>query len=318
MKQVVNFGTVLFKLQSSFGTMETPLTTTDYLQGGKQEFQMENPVTEVDTIGAIFGQDSPVTGSTEGSYSVTFPLRTGGAQDSPGAWTKPMQCCGFKETEVTNVYTYALTTSDNWKDATIQGFTGAAGASNSLRRILYNVLCNAKFNLDFSTGYGSVEFSGKGVFAGDTSAQTTPAVTRDSLLKTPSLIGGVSTIFADSAVDLIAMTADLGNEVSVCEKPTASDGSGKGMSLLTKTNVKYTFTYYVDSTQTFKPHALVKSGTTVAFSVAWGTAPNKITMADSYVRITNVKESEKNGVLTYEVSAVSVGNGFTISADTSA
>jgi hypothetical protein len=307
MKQVVSLGTILAKLQGAYGTMETPLATTDFVQGG-----MENPVAEIDTVGGGFGQESPVTGPNEATFNISFPLRTAGVEDSPGAWTKFMQCCGFKETSGSHIFTYATTTQGNWKDLTAWGF---AGATATLRRVLYNLLFNAKFSLDFSTGYGSVDFSGKGVFSGDPSAQTDPVVSR-TLPQTPSLMGYTGDIFGDNTADPLSVSIDLGNEVSVCLKPNAADGSGNGISLLTKQAIKYTISYYVDSTNTFKPHASIRSGDYSSFSISWGTAPNKITVADSNVRITGVKEGDKNGVKTYEVSAVSVGNGFTIAVDT--
>jgi hypothetical protein len=312
MKQVVNLSTLLAKLQGTFGTMETPLATTDFVQCGKNEMQMENPVTEIDTVGGGFGQESPVTGPTEATHTLSFPLRLTGIQDSPPKWADFLKCSGFKESAGSHIYTYTVGTQGDWKDITAWGY---AGGTSTLRYILYNMLYNPKINLDFSTGYGSIDFSGKGVFAGDPIAQTDPSVLR-TLPKTPSLIGYTGNIFGDTSADPISVVIDPGTEISVCGKPNAADGSGKGMSLLTKTAIKYTFTYYVDSVNTFKPHALIKSGAYSSFSIAWGTAPNKITIADSNVRITGVKSADKNGIRTYEVSAVSVGNGISIALDT--
>ncbi|MDD5363400.1 MAG: hypothetical protein PHN88_14835 [Ignavibacteria bacterium] len=312
MKQVVNLGTLLAKIQGTFGTMQTPLATTDFAQCGKNEIQMDNPVTEIDTVGGGFGQESPVTGPCEATHTLSFPLRSTGIQDSPGKWTEFLKGSGFKESAASHIYTYTLGKQSDWKDITAWGY---AGGTSTLRYILYNLLYNPKINLDFSTGYGEIEFSGKGVFSGDSDAQTDPAVTR-TLPETKSLIGYVGNIFGDATADPLIIAIDFGNEMSVCNKPNATDGSGKGMSLLTKAAIKYTITYYVDTANTFKPHASIRSGTYSSFTIAWGTAPNKITIADSNVRITNVKSADKNGVRTYEVSAVSVGNGISIAVDT--
>jgi hypothetical protein len=312
MKQVVKLSTLLAKLQDTFGTMQTPLATTDFAQCGKNEIQMDNPVTDIDTVGGGFGQESPVTGPTEATHNLSFPLRATGTQDSPGKWTEFLKCSGFKEASLSHVYTYTLGKQGDWKDLTSWGYSGGTSA---LRYIIYNMLYSPKINLDFSTGYGEIDFSGKGVFSADPDAHTDPAVMR-ALPKTPSLIGYVGNIFGDTSADPLSVAVDFGNEVSVCNKPNASDGSGKGMSLLTDAKIKYTITYYVDTANTFKPHALIRSGVYSSFTIAWGTAPNKITIADSNVRITGIKSADKNGIRTYEVSAVSVGNGISIAVDT--
>ena len=314
-KSVVELELILAKLQTTFGTMVTPLSTTDYLQPGKPTIALDVPAAKIESVGANFGQDPSVIGPREAAVTMSFPLRSGAAQDSPGDWAKIMQCCGFKETATTHVYSYALAPSQaDWKDLTLWGYSGGQGANAALLQVVSNLLFSAKISLDFNTAFGSIDFTGKGAYSGLPVIATQPAVTRHSL-KTANLIGFVGS-FLDSTYTLLSINFDIGNEISVCLNPQATDGSGKGISLLTDMKTKWDAKVYVDTALTRQPHVDLIAGTQGAISIAWGTAPNKFTVASPVVQIESVKESDENKVKTYDVSGICIGNNLSISVDT--
>jgi len=314
-RSVVDLEMILAKLQSSFGTMATPLTSADYVQPGKPSFAMDVPATKVESVGVNFGQDPSVIGPREAAISMSFPLRSGGAQDLPGDWTKFLQASGFKETETTNVYSYALATRAEWKDLTLWGYSGDQGSNAALRQVVANALFSAKISLDFKTAYGQIDFNGKGVYSGLPIAATQPAATRHSLV-TPNLLGFIGSFF-DASYTLLSINFDIGGEISVCIAPQSTDGSGKGISLFTDIKIKWDAKVYLDTAMVAQPHAKLIAGTQGATSIAWGTAPNKITVADAAMQIESVKESDENKVKTYDLSGISIGNGLTITVDTS-
>jgi hypothetical protein len=315
-KQVINLETILTSIQSVFGTMATPLVTADYTQGGKPTINMDMQSTDVESIGVFFGQDQPVSGPREVVHTISFPLRSGGAEDTPGDWAKYLKCSCMKETPATHVYTYSLCQSTaDWKDMTIWGYTGAQGASASILRVLCNLLYSAKISLDFNSGYASIEFTGKGNYNTLPAVATQPTITRKSLV-TPSLINFTGTVFDDAGIIPITHTIDIANEITVCLDPVNANGSGKGISYFTDSKIKYSTKCYVDTAVALDAHADLTAGTQKTFTMHWGTAPNAFTIQDNAVALKSVKESDQNGIKTYDIESVSVGNGFTLAVDT--
>jgi hypothetical protein len=311
-KQVVKLETILAKLQATFGTMSTPLTSADYVQGSGAEIQMENEATDIETIGGSFGQDKPVIGAREGTFTYTFPLRTGGVSDVPGDWSKFLQACGFKEASTSEGHTYSKAlASSEWKDLTIWGYGGAQGSNASIRSILSNALFGAKITLDFASGYAKIDFTGKGEYDGLPAPSTQPTITRKSL-STASLIGFAGNVLTGLGITPISVTIDIANEITVCLDPQAANGGGKSGAYFTDMKIKYEIKGYVDTTLTKQPHAAIQEGMVTIFEVGFGTVPNEIRLYDANVVLKSVKSSDTNGIKTYDISAVSVDNGFEV------
>jgi hypothetical protein len=316
MKQVIKLETILAKLQSTFGTMITPLLTTDYIQGDGPTIDMDIVSTDIESVGASFGQDPPVSGPREATHNIGFPLRSGGVADTPGDWAKYLQCCGFKESVASHKYTYAKAlSSEDWKDLTIWGYTGGQGTNKSLISVLSNLIFSAKITLDFNAAYGKIDFTGKGNYHALPTLATQQVATRKSLI-TPNLLGFEGTLFDDVQIVPITLVVDIANEITVCLDPKATNGGGKGVSLFSDMKIKYEAKYYVDTAIAKKPHADLVAETQRLIDIAWGTVPNKFNLIDAAVALKSVKSSDQNGVKTYDVSAVSIGNGMTLSVDT--
>jgi|WetSurMetagenome_2_1015567.scaffolds.fasta_scaffold149333_1 hypothetical protein len=317
-KQVIDLELILAKLQSSFGTMVTPLTTADYIQAMKPTLDMDVPATKVESIGVRFGQDASIIGPREISVNRSFPLRSSGVQDSPGDWSKYLQCSGFVEDAQNHVYTYTPAVSQTeWKDLTEWAFTGAQGASDSLRRVLSNLLFSAKISLDLNTGYGQIDFMGKGVFNGLPEAQTQPVPLRKSLI-TPNLLGATVDFFGGMLVTLLSFNIDIANEITVCNDPATPLTGYKGFSYFTDQKIKWDAKIYVDSESAFagNPHDTLIDGTYGALSIVWGTAPNLFTLLGTNLQIESVKESEQNKIKTYDLSGIFVDNAMSLAVNT--
>jgi hypothetical protein len=315
MEQVMDLEMILAKIQATFGTMATPLTSADYVQPGKPVLGLDVATAEVETVGVTFGQDSSVVGAREASFSCSFPMRSGAAEGVPGDWALFLQACGFKETINGHIHSYAIAQSQaDWKDLTLWAFSGGHGSNAALRQVIANALFSAKINLDFNTCYGSIDFTGKGAYAELPVVATQPTCTRKTL-KTPNLLG-FRGFFMMSSYHLLSLNFDIANEISVVNNPQASDGSGKGVSLLTSMKIKFDAKVYVDTAMSEQPQKTLTDGTSGTITVAFGTEPNAFSIVSGAAQIISVKESEQNKVKTYDISGICVDNNLTISVDT--
>lgn len=310
---VVDLGVILAKLQTTFGTMATPLISTDYIQPTSISIELDAPASKIESVGANFGQDPSVIGPRGATVKAPFSLRTGVSKANPGDWARFLKCCGFKETILSSLYTYTLGKQSDWKDMTINGYSGNQISSRSLMTVISNLLFSAKIALDFDKAYGTIEFNGKGVYSGLPIITTQPTVTRQSVV-TPNLIGYTGN-FIDASYTLLSLNFDLSNEISVCIDPQASDGSGKGISLLTDMKIKWDAKVYIDSGMLL-PFIPIVEGNQYNASIAWGNSNTGVfTLSDSALLIETVKESDQNKVKTYDLTGISVGNGLSLSVN---
>lgn len=313
-KQVVDLGMLLLKIQQTQGVMETVLATTCLSEATKPQLTFDPSVTEVALSGSGFSQNASVIGPLEGALNGSYPVRTGGAVDSPGDWAIPLQACGFKETELSHVYTYTPSSvQSEWKGLTAYMYSGNKNTSGAMLRKLANILGTGKITLDFEKSIATFEFNGKGAYDGGAAAtETQPAVTKSTAL-VQNLKGAVMSLFSDSDYIPISIEFDIGNEVNVTTNG-ANSVSGKGISVFTKRAIKWTMKCYRDTNVT--PETTLLAGTTGTISVQWGTAPNKITVATTKAQITKADVGDQNGVETYDLSGICVDNDLTITEDT--
>lgn len=318
-RHVVALQQVLGQLQSAFGTAETDLSAADILEvleGAKIGFSPNS--TPVNLLGAGFSQNASVIGPATGDITMSFPLRTGGIADSTGQWTGPLQCCGLKSVEATDVYTYTPTSlQSEYKDMTIWGFSGSKDTTESFKRVIHSCMFNAKFTLDFrpEEAYGKVEFTGKGVFdlAATLASQVSPTKSTASILP---IKGATINFLGDTDLDLLLFELDIGNEIVVVPKPSVA--TGLGYSLISKRISKWNAIVYKDGDA--NPMTTYAAGTLGTISISWGAKPNKITIATgaSKAQITEINDGDQDGIETDELAGIIIDNNFTVAIDTAA
>lgn len=323
-RQVEALNQVLLKIQSTFGTAESSLTASDVAEverGAKASYAPK--VTDISLVGAGFTQNKSVIGPRECSISLAYPLRTGGAENSPGQAVKALQCCGWKETasdtdaDATNdrfAYTPSNKQSE-WKDCTVWAYSGNLDTSGSYLRKIQNVMFSGKLSIDFETCVAKLMVEGKGALNTEDAAATQATVTPSSTA-VASLAGATINFFGDADYTLINLEYDFG------EAPNTSingaNANGLGMTTQTDRKIKFTAKVYKDTA--IAPVTALNAGTLGTISVMWGTVPNKFTVAtgSSKAQITSVSESEQNGYTTYDISGIVIDNDLTITVDTAA
>ena len=317
-RHIVELQQVLLKLQSAFGSVESSLAAADVAEVAEGSKVIFTPnTTPIKLLGDGFSQNASVVGPSIADVTLIYPLRTGGAVDTPGQFTLPLQCCGLVESESTDVYTYTPTSKQSeYKDCTIHGFSGSRDTNEAFKRILYNCMFNAKFTLDFRAeeAIGKVEFTGKGVYSGASSLASQVSITK-STASVYALKDCINNFFGDSDYDLLLFELDIGNEVFVTTNPT--DSTGLGYSLIKRPSVKWNAIVYKDGDTTSE--TIYHEGTLGTISVSWGAAPDKITIATgtSKAQITECGDGDQDGAETEELSGIVVDNDFTVAVDTS-
>jgi hypothetical protein len=316
-KQVTSLMQAVCSIQSALGTEATSLSTFDVaevMEGSKLGFTAKT--SPIALVGAGFSQNASVRAPSIADVTLVYPMRTSGAQDTETDLQRVLQCSGLLLSGPTShKYTYAPTSiASSMKDMTVWGYSGDMSTTAAYKRILYNCMFNPKITLDFQgDGYAKAEFSGKGVYKGPAAAATQLAVTKDAGIVQP-LRGVTLNFFGDTDFDLLKLEFDFGQEVAVTAKPT--DPTGLGLALITKRLIKWSATVYRDTAA--DAETLFSAGTLGTISCAWGTAPNKITIATGALKaqITEIADGDTDGVETYELSGIVVDNSISLEFDT--
>jgi hypothetical protein len=312
---------VLLKNQAAFGTVEAALVAADVAEVESPSVEIEPRVKDIDLVGAGFTQNQSIIGPREASVSMTYHMRTGAAEASPGQIIKALKSCGFKSTESdtdadepASVDRYILTPSNlhsEWIDSTVWHHSGCLDTSLSLITKIQNVLFNGKIALDFDNASATLAVDGKGVLTAEPALGTQATVTPSAVV-TPALIATTLSFFSDTDYVPISMEFDFGQEITVSLNP-ATVAHGLGVSLITKRKMKWSAKVYHDTGAL--PNTPLFAGTLGGISVAWGTAPNKFTVSTTKAQITSMKKSEQNGITTYDLSGILVDNNLAIQID---
>jgi hypothetical protein len=253
-KQSIPLQVTLLKLQSVFGTPESSLTGSDYVAPENPEITIDPQTTEVELVGGGFSNRLSVVGPYGAEVGMTFPLRTGGAADALGEYYNALQCCGWKGTEVTNVYTIAPTElQSEWKDCTVWGYSGNKDTSGSIVTKIGNVMFSPRFILDFAAGIARLEVKGRGMFSAVPAAGTIPSVARNTVA-VPPLRGATISIMGDSDYEPLSFELDGGTTIESLIK--ASAASGKGASIIGDRKINWKAKVYRDLPATFDPITL--------------------------------------------------------------
>ena len=315
---------VAAKQQAVFGTKEATLLLADVvevMEGSKVSFTPNAAAMKL--LGAGFSQNASVIGPSIGDLSVIFPMRTGGAVDSVGQWGIFLEACGMKKTEglvaEVNKYTFTPTNKQSeWKDCTVEGFSGSLDTTESFKRILYNCMFNHKITLDFKPEepIAKIEFTGKGVYDA-AAALATQYVAVKSTAPILALKGMTINLLGDTDHDLCLFELDGGVELNgPMLKPT--DSHGIGIMTIKAVSAKWRAVVYKDGDTT--PESIYHAGTLGTISLSWGTNPNKITIASgtNKAQITGIQDGDQDGAETCELSGIFVDNDYTVVVDTNA
>lgn len=311
-RQVVDLQTVLAKIQTTAGTLETSLDSTHWVGAIKPTIQLEPPASPIDIVGAGFGNMPNVIGGYAATAKMSFPIRIL-AQDSPGHWTTFLKAAGWKETgPASHSYTYTPSNlQSEWKNLTIWGYTGNMDSSSSILRKIGDLLFAGKIILDFEKSIATLDIDGKGRFEAAPVAASQPAITRDSVA-CPPLRGATISIMGSSSYVPLYFELDFSQDVQTTLNPAVT--GGMSLSVIVKRAMKFNVRVYKELPGTVDPIASLIAGTTAAFSIAWGSS--KYTVAITAGQITKVTEADQNGIETYELAGEVINNGATITVDT--
>lgn len=317
--------TMLIKKQVTFGTEETSLTNSDFAEVEPGAIITYEPsVKEMKYVGVAAGFAAPVVGPIECGVKFTIPLRTGAAEGSTGLLGRILKGFGMAvattdtDTDSTQdrfIYTISEDRS-NWEDFTGWFYTGAEGSNQSLLTKVGNVMFKGKINLNFDDATAMLEVEGRGAGSSSPATATRPTCTSTNVL-VPALKNVTFTLLGDSDYRPISMEIDFNQEVIVTVDPTKS--SGRGVSIIKRNGITWKAKVYKDVIATVDPYTALSGRAPAAFSCAWGTAPNKITLSSTKALLTaKPDDSDQNGISTWDLSGVFVDNDFAIQLDTAA
>jgi hypothetical protein len=314
-KMATQLQLLLLQLQDTFGTAETDLTGADLIEVmGPPEFVWDPDITEIDLVAGAFDQDAAVPGAS--SYELTGKayMRTGNASGDYAQIDTLLQAsCMVGVTSAGPIKTYSFTsTRTSYKDATAWGYSGDLSTSSSLLRKMSNIILRPKWTLE--AGKPSImEFVGTGVYGGAAANATQPAITKERV-SPPALLGATVTINGDADYQLIKAEIDATQAVDLTVDAAAT--YGRGNSAITNRKIKWTATVYMDVTGTVDPEAALLGQTEGALSIAYGTAPNKVTFAMTNSQITATPMGDENGVQVWNLEGQANQNNFTVALDT--
>jgi hypothetical protein len=310
-RQVIDLQTVLAKVQTAAGVMETTLTSADWVGVIKPQIQLDPEASPIEIVGAGFGNMPNVIGPYRATAKMSLPIRIL-AQDSPGHWTTFLKGCGWGESgPASHVYTYTPSNLQTaWKNLTLWGYTGNMDTTSAILRKVGDMLFGGKIILDFEKSLATFEVDGKGRFSAAPAVDTQPTITRDSVA-CPPLRGATISIMGSSAYVPLYFELDFSQDVQTTLNPAVT--GALSLSVLTKRAMKWVCRVYKELPATADPIASLLAGTTAAFSIAWN---SDFTVAITAGQITKVVESDQNGIETYELSGEVINNGATITVDT--
>jgi hypothetical protein len=304
----------LFALQSAFGSATTALTASDFLDV-EDGADLENALTpeEVTSAEGKFGQRPRVIGDMSSTCTLPMIMRTNGDND-PGYWSKPFKCSGMKETPSSKVYTYSVTSlRTDWKDGTLWHYTGSQVASGALLEKASNVI--TEWEITLTPGkVAKISFSGVGAHSGAPTAATQPTPTNNTTVAKAVLAATITLMgYAYKPLEIkIKATREMQSTVD------ASATYGHGRSMPGDLKITWTAKLYAVLPSETDAFTQLLAGTLGAFSVMWGTAPNKFTISspNTKAQIISRKKSDQNGITTIDLEGIFVDNDFQIVVDT--
>jgi hypothetical protein len=239
----------------------------------------------------------PVAGAQSAKIKFAVELKGSGTKGTPPEWGKFMKACGFGETVAANTsvtYTPASSSIPSmtlglYRDGIINRIWGARGT----------------VRLELEAGkYGLLHFE----FTGAAFERVDGALVSATYQSTvpPAFLGATFTVDSYAAV-VDKLTIDVANAVALRSSPAAP--SGHVSALITNREPKVTFDPEAVLVATKDFVGALKTGTTMALSCQVGSANgNTITISAPKLVIQDLKEGNRTGILTDQITAVAAMN----------
>lgn len=314
-KQLVEHRTTLLKLQSQFGQAETGLAAEDAAEVLLDAVKMTTSVS-TNSLRFAGGRGSPnkslVTGASKTEVEISYPMKNGDTA-TPGQWTLPLLCSGFKKDSQGALHTFTPTyLLSEMKDCTVWQYSGNNDNDSSILREADSCQFDCDIILDWTKGdaFGRANFTGKGKSDYSPVLATKPTISKTSV-GAYSITGANVSMFGPNYDPLnITFHVKRGPELLI------SHATGYSGTLLTApAAITWEAVVYKDSGALAESD--LRSGTLGTISAAWGAAPGKITVGtgSQKAKITEVSHSEQDGVELYELKGEVVDNDFYILCD---
>jgi len=314
MKGSPNLALLLISEQGTFGTMVTPLISTDLIETIGPAKITNNPnMTELSLVAGGHSQDASIPGAVDQDLSFQVPMRVAAA-DNVGQCGRLLRLCGMKEAEATDgIFTYNFTSKQSeMKDGTAWLYSGNLDANESIRKIGSNAVFAPKWTIEAGK-FAVMDLSTKMCFA-PWAAATQPSITKELTLPTAFIGASTVTLLADNDYKLLSLSIDPQMEVKLTKDPSAT--YGYGVSVVTNRKIKFTAKVYRDNIATVDPMTLMLGKTIGALAIEYGTAPQKVKFGSTYAQITSIEEDDEEGVESWTISGLFERNDFTITLST--
>lgn len=321
-KQYVALEQILLKEQSVIGTAEVGLTATEFFEVEDPNFSIDTKTTGINTVGAGFMQTQEIVGSSEVSFSGSLPFKTGAVEGAYGNIYQALKLCGWKGTitdsdadaGMDKVVIAPSNLQSEHKSATVWAYSGNKDTSGSIVHKFRDLKLSGKISLDFDSGVAKLSVDGKAILTSEPEVGT-QASTTASVVVAPSLIGATISFFGSASYIPSSIEFDFGQQVSTDINGSTAI-SGLGQSHISDRKISWTAKVYEDTA--VLPVTTLRAGTLGTISVAWGTTPNKFTVASGALKaqIKSVKRGKLNGITTYELSGILVDNSMSVTIET--
>ena len=305
-----NLSLLLVSQQSTFGTMCTPLVSTDVIEtiGMPKITNNPNP-TELSLVAGGFSQDKSIVGNVDQDLTIQVPMRAGG-DDSYGQCGKLLLLAGMKVAESpdgTFTFTFASKVSE-MKDGTFWLYRGNLDTNEGLRNVGYNAIFSPKWTIEGGK-YSTMDLTTKACFA-PWAAATQPTITKEQTLPSAYVGATTMTFMGDTDYKVISLSIDPQQEVKLTKDPSAT--YGMGLSVITNRKINFTAKVYRDNLTTVDPMTLMLGNTGAAITIEYGTAPQKLKYNMTYAQITKIEDDDEEGVDTWTISGIAERNDFSI------
>jgi hypothetical protein len=297
----------LVQQQTTAGSAQTALGTGEYHQviSPDSRIDINTAMAEIDTVGAGFGQDAAVVGSTYSDVALSYYMRGFGAAVVPD-WLKTLEAAGFAVTGTTKFT--AIPSSTAFKDLTIWHYSGNKGSSGAFLTKMYNALLDWKISGDMDGGKPArIDFTGRGCLVEVPAAGTEPTCTKNTT-RIPGLVGMTLNILGTTYKPT---KFEFSGNQAVEHRIDASSTYGYGITEITKRKVKFSITVYCDITLAHPLTGLLAASET-ALSLQWGTSPSDLSIATAAAQVTAQKVAEQGNIGVYEISGQCNANDFTL------
>lgn len=293
---------VLFERQADMITPEASLGQNDFcdvLEAAKHDI---TPDAQQDNRGSGAYENYPPTiGRSEVEISMMFALYSRGSGGDPD-FVRVLECAGW-ERRLDNPNIIMRPRNEIIHAGTLWGYYGGPGTNKSLLEKYGNIMFDGSITLEAGKR-GTLSVTGKGKYVSPPARATQPSVggMREREVAPPILSATVS--INGQSYSFVKAEVTFGQSIE--NNVDATDTYGGGDTEITERNIEWSATVYMKANTSLIPHTNLFANTTGSLDFQWGTkygAPD-LQLYSPYATITDVKRSENNGVMTWELKGV--------------